>query len=152
MQEKVFQIFPEISKCAMISFSHSFSFFFGLQGNHEQFAFPICMHFIDVTVIRMTTGVKFQAKLQIDIQLPTFAYIWLLNKLYENEVTLTGQNLPLKGCQAFEILTQLKMGLDLLMLKIWGLQIKGLQNYYQTIKVVGLKKKSVIQPRPYLNP
>ena len=29
-----------------------------------------------------------------DIQLPTFAFTRLLNKPYENEVTLTGQNLP----------------------------------------------------------
>ena len=79
------------------------------------------MHFIDVTVIRMTTGVKFQAQLQIDIQLQTFAYIWLLNKLYKDKVTLTGQNPPLKCCQPLEILTHFMMGLDLLMIEIWGL-------------------------------
>ena len=32
----------------------------------------------------------------------------LLNKLYENEVTLTGQNPLLKCCQPLEFLTQLK--------------------------------------------
>ena len=31
-----------------------------------------------------------------NVQLLTFAYIWLLNKPYENEVTLTGENPPLK--------------------------------------------------------
>ena len=31
---------------------------------------------------------------KVNIQLLTFAYIRLLNKPYENEVTLTGQNLP----------------------------------------------------------
>ena len=33
---------------------------------------------------------------RFQIQLPTFAYTRLLNKPYENEVTLTGQNTPLK--------------------------------------------------------
>ena len=32
------------------------------------------------------------------IQLLTFAYLRLINKPYENEVTLTGQNPPLKYC------------------------------------------------------
>ena len=42
----------------------------------------------------------------------------LLNKPYENEVTLRGHNIPLKCCQPLEILTQFLKGLDLLMLKI----------------------------------
>ena len=42
----------------------------------------------------------------------------LENKQYENEVTLTGQNPPLKCCQPFENLTHLTMDLDLLMLEI----------------------------------
>ena len=46
-----------------------------------------------------------------------------------NEVTLAGQKLSLKYCWPIEISTQFKKGLDLLMLKIWGLQIKGLQGY-----------------------
>ena len=37
-----------------------------------------------------------------NIQPSNFAYIWLLNKPYENEVTLAGQNLPLKSCQYLE--------------------------------------------------
>ena len=41
------------------------------------------------------------------------AYIPLLNKPYENEVTLTRQNLPLKYCKPLELLTQLKRGIDL---------------------------------------
>ena len=45
----------------------------------------------------------------------------LLNKPYVNEVTLTGQNPPLKYCQPLELLTQLEKDIDLSMLKIWGL-------------------------------
>ena len=45
----------------------------------------------------------------------------LLNKPYVNEVTLTGQNPPLKYCQPQELLTQLEKDIDLSMLKIWGL-------------------------------
>ena len=48
-------------------------------------------------------------------------YIWLLNKPYENEVNLTGQNPPLKCCQPLEFLTNFKMGLDCFLLKICGL-------------------------------
>ena len=33
-----------------------------------------------------------------DIQLLNFAYIQLLNKPYENEFTMTGQNQPLECC------------------------------------------------------
>ena len=36
-----------------------------------------------------------------------------LNKPYENEVTLRGQNPPLKCCQDLEILTLFEKGLDL---------------------------------------
>ena len=49
----------------------------------------------------------------VDLQLLNFAYIRLLNKPYENEVTLTGQNPPLKYPQFFELFTQLKRGIDL---------------------------------------
>ena len=38
-----------------------------------------------------------------------------------NEVNLTGQKPSLKFYQHLELLTQFKKGLDLLMLKIWGL-------------------------------
>ena len=38
-----------------------------------------------------------------------------------NEVYLTGQKPSLKFCYPHEILTQFVKGLDLLMLKIWGL-------------------------------
>ena len=38
-----------------------------------------------------------------------------------NEVTLRGQNPSLKFCYPLELYTQLKTGLDLLLLKIWGL-------------------------------
>ena len=46
------------------------------------------------------------------------AYKRLLNKPYENEVTLTRQNLPFKCCQPLEILTHFITVLDLLMLEI----------------------------------
>ena len=45
----------------------------------------------------------------------------LVNKHYQNEVTLTGQNPPLKYCQPLEILAHLTMGLDLSMIEIWDL-------------------------------
>ena len=37
----------------------------------------------------------------------------LLDKPYENEVSLTDQNPPLKSYQPFKLLTQLKKSLDL---------------------------------------
>ena len=45
----------------------------------------------------------------------------LVNKHYQNEVTLTGQNPPLKYCQPLKILTHFKTGLDLSMIEIWDL-------------------------------
>ena len=42
-----------------------------------------------------------------------FAYVRLINKPYENEVTLTGQKPPLKYRQTLEILTHFITGLDL---------------------------------------
>ena len=45
----------------------------------------------------------------------------LVNKHYQNEVTLTGQNPPLKCCQPLEILTHFITGLDLSMIEIWCL-------------------------------
>ena len=47
------------------------------------------------------------------VQLWTSAIIRLLNKPYENEVTLTGQNAPLKCCQLLGLLTQLEWKIDL---------------------------------------
>ena len=62
-----------------------------------------------------------ESKLEINqkeiLQLWTFAYVRLLNKPYENQVTLTGQNLPLKCCQPLEILAYFITGLDLLILE-----------------------------------
>ena len=55
-----------------------------------------------------------------DIQLLNFAYKRLLNKPYENEVTLTGQNPPLKYYQPLEFFTQLKRGLDFLIAENLG--------------------------------
>ena len=66
---------------------------------------------------------KFNKELQPQclIQPWNFAYIWVLNKPYENEVTLTEQNPRSKCCQHLETWHSLKKCLDLLMLKILGL-------------------------------
>ena len=45
------------------------------------------------------------------IQLCPLAYVWLLNKPYENEVTLRGKNIPLKCCQPHELLMYIERGL-----------------------------------------
>ena len=46
----------------------------------------------------------------------------LVNKHYQNKVTLTGQNPPLKCCQPLESLARLTItDLDLSMIEIWGL-------------------------------
>ena len=71
----------------------------------------------------------FAPKFLNEIQPWPLAYKRLPNKPYLNEVTLTRQNPPLKCCQLLELFTQFKRGLDLSMLKIWGLQVKGLQIY-----------------------
>ena len=79
------------------------------------------------------------------IQLLKSDYIRLLNKPYENEVTLTWQNPPLKCCQSLEILSSSEMGIDLLMLKIWGLQVNWLQSY-QLSKLKFSRKSLPLQP------
>ena len=60
---------------------------------------------------------KIISKVEI-LQSSNFAYIWLLNKPYENEVIFAGQNLLLKNCKYLEISYTLRKSLDLLMLKI----------------------------------
>ena len=47
------------------------------------------------------------------VQPLNFAYVRLLNKPYENEVTLTRLNLPSKCCQHLETWHTLEMSLDL---------------------------------------
>ena len=64
----------------------------------------------------------------LNLQLSKSDYKRLLHKPYVNEVALTGQNPLLNRCQPPELLTQFKGGLDLLMLKIVGLKVKGLQS------------------------
>ena len=49
----------------------------------------------------------------LEIQFPKINVIPLVNKPYINEVTLTGQNVPLKCCQLLGLLTQLKREIDL---------------------------------------
>ena len=48
-----------------------------------------------------------------NIQSRAKVYKRLLNKPYENEVTLREQNPPLKCCQPLDILTSFEMGIDL---------------------------------------
>ena len=43
---------------------------------------------------------------------------------------MRGQNPSLKFCYPLELYTLFKTGLDLLLLKIWGLLVKGLQSYW----------------------
>ena len=63
---------------------------------------------------------------------------WLqtvLTKPYINEVTLTGQNPPLKCWWPFDLLLQLKRNLDFSILKILGLYINGLKvTGHQTLR------------------
>ena len=62
-----------------------------------------------------------------NIQSRAKVYKLLLDKPYENEVTLREQNLPSKCCQPLEILTQFKkVYVDLSLEEIWGLQVRGL--------------------------
>ena len=74
--------------------------------------------------------------LQVDIIRDIYSYglpltyVRLLNKPYENQIILRGHNILLKSCQPLEILTQFTKELDLLLLKIQHLQIKGLQSYW----------------------
>ena len=49
----------------------------------------------------------------VEKELSSFTYMRLVNKPYENKVTLTEQNPPLKCYQHLEVFTQLKKGLDL---------------------------------------
>ena len=55
------------------------------------------------------------------IQLLNSAYKRLLNEPYENEVTLTRKNLPIKCSQPLKILTHFMTGLDISMPEIRGL-------------------------------
>ena len=64
---------------------------------------------------------KFTASIRLQLQPSNFAYVRLLNKPYENEVTLTGQNLPLKCFQQLEIQNTVRKRVDLLILKILDL-------------------------------
>ena len=57
---------------------------------------------------RLVYKSSFLMKLVADLQLPTFAFTRLLNKPYENEVTLTGQKPPLNCCMHLEILYNVK--------------------------------------------
>ena len=50
----------------------------------------------------------------------------LLNKLYVNEVTLRGQKPPLKCCYPLDFSYIFTKSLYLLLMKIWGMYIKGL--------------------------
>ena len=70
---------------------------------------------------------------------------WLPNNPYVIEVNLTKQNPLLKYCQHLETYHTLKKGLDLLVLKILGLQVKGSQSYQ--LSMLEFSKKSLpLQP------
>ena len=58
----------------------------------------------------------------LSLQLWPFSYIGLLKMLYENEVTLKGQNIPLKCCQILKLLIYIEKGLT------FFYKVKGLQN------------------------
>ena len=53
----------------------------------------------------LSTSISFR------LQSWTFAYIWLFNKPYENEVTLRGQNIRLKCYQPLELMLYFGKGL-----------------------------------------
>ena len=69
----------------------------------------------------------------------------LITNPYVNEVNLRRQKPPLKCCQPLDFLCDFLKGLDLSMLKIWSLQVKGLQNYQLSKLEVSTK---VCQPAP----
>ena len=73
------------------------------------------------TLLQGKLRVKKIAHIYFNLQIKSDQTERLLNKPYVNEVTLTGQNPPLKYCQPLELLTQLEKDIDLSMLKIWGL-------------------------------
>ena len=50
---------------------------------------------------------------KVYIQSRAKVYIWLLNKPYVNEATLTGQNQLLKCCLPVELFTKFEKGIDL---------------------------------------
>ena len=64
----------------------------------------------------------------------------LLNKPYENEVTLRGHNIPLKYYQPFKIFTQFNKCIDFFLLKIWGCKATS----QQMLRMIG--------PRAYSTP
>ena len=82
-------------------------------------------------LVDQKTNVQFQKSFLpcFYLQPLNFAIKRLLNNPYVNGVNLTKQNPLLKCRQHLETLHTLKKGLDLLMLKILGLQVKGLQSY-----------------------
>ena len=55
-------------------------------------------------------------QLKNQVQLWTYAYIWLLNRPYGNGVILREQSIPLKCCQPFDFWYTSLKGLDLLMM------------------------------------
>ena len=58
----------------------------------------------------------FVDRLVMHLQLWTFAYIRLLNKPYENVVTLREQKVPSRYCQPLDFLYNFLKGLDILLL------------------------------------
>ena len=114
--------------------------------------FPICTAiFLVLTMVACHTKQKLTESFlfivwKLHIQPLNFAYKRSLNKPYENEVTMTGQKPPSKCCQHLETLHTLRKGLDLLMLKILGQQVKGLQSYQ--LSNLEFSRKS-LPPQPF---
>ena len=69
---------------------------------HLYFNLHVCLHFRPCVHAQCIPSY---------LQLWPLAYVvWLLNKPYKIEVTLKGQNIPLKCCQPLELLIYLERG------------------------------------------
>ena len=113
----------------------SMFFYFG-QNYNVQITKPIWKHFYQIQIFVCLSELNLALRAENSEQ-PSrchfsiyylLYYIRLFDKPYVNEVTLTEQNLPLKCCQPLEILPHFTKGLNLLLLNIWGLNVKGLQS------------------------
>ena len=69
---------------------------------HYQRMYQVTRYEICYIPLNKLHWLKCREYVTLQIQLWTFANVQLLNKPYENEVTLTGQNPPSKCCQHLE--------------------------------------------------
>ena len=83
-----------------------------------------------------TISNQLQYKEQDAMQSQIFIQLWKMNmdhlssKPYVNGITLREQKPPLKCRQPLDFWCAFLKSLDVLMLKIWGLQVNGLQSYW----------------------